>query len=166
MLTGDLFVFCQNIKQNRKQKLKFQNSETLISHNWSVIMECTAEEIAEKRRIALERLKAKKEALAKANESLTKTNNSVVLATSKKISTNPYQSTRTASHPYANKVPTTSTTAAKQPTSIPVNVISCSCYMISDSRFEVNNSGFSSQLINIFKTIPSRSYGIQSDSVP
>lgn len=128
-------------------------------------MECTAEEIAEKRRIALERLKAKKEALAKAREPLTKTNDSTALATSKKISTNPYQSTRTVSHPYANKMPSTSTTTAKvEPSAtIPVKVISCSCYMVSDNRFEVSPSGFSNQLINVFKTIPSRSYGIYTN---
>ncbi|KAG4066477.1 hypothetical protein HA402_007113 [Bradysia odoriphaga] len=125
-------------------------------------MECTAEEIAEKRRIALERLKAKKEALAKARESVTKPNESMALATSKKISTNPYQSTRTMSHPYANKMPSTTTTAAKVNQPAPVKVISCSCYMVSESRFEVNPSGFSNQLINIFKTIPSRSYDMKT----
>lgn len=124
-------------------------------------MECTAEEIAEKRRIALERLKARKEAMVKAKEPLTlKANDSMALGTSKKISTNPYQSTRTTSHPYANKMPATTAAKVERTASTPVKVISCGCYMVSENRFEVNPSGFHTQLINVFKTIPSRSYGM------
>lgn len=130
-------------------------------------MECTAEEIAEKRRIALERLKAKKEALAKARQSSIQSNGteSTTLATSKKIPTNPYQNSRILSHPYANKTPSTSSVnVKKEPTvSIPTKVISCTCYMITDNRFEVQPSAFSTPLINIFRTIPSRGYGRKED---
>lgn len=121
-------------------------------------MECTPEEIAEKRRIALERLKAKKEAMAKA------TKESTVLSTSKHISTNPYQDARIRAHPYASKVSSTATynvsNQKEQTVPIPCKVIvTCSCYMISESRFEVKPSAFNNKLIDVFKTFPSRSYG-------
>lgn len=38
-------------------------------------------------------------------------------------------------------------------------VISGTMYLISENRFEVKPSDFSEQLINIFKTIPSKIYG-------
>lgn len=135
-------------------------------------MECTPEEIAEKKRIAQERLKAKKEAMAKAKESCSSEGKSnekqqptVALNTSNKILTNPYQNSRILSHPYhptTSKVGNTSTNNKvndnKQVISIP-NPISCNCYMISESRFEVNPSGYNSKLIDVFRTIPSRGYG-------
>lgn len=127
-------------------------------------MECTPEEIAEKRRIALERLKAKKEALAKTKELLsTKSNEKepVALTTSKKIPTNPYQNSRILSHPYASKPTSTNNINNKkqQVVQAPISVISCSCYMISQNRFEVNPSAYYNKLIDVFRTIPSRGYG-------
>lgn len=136
-------------------------------------MECTPEQIAEKRRIALERLKAKKEAIAKAKEQSpanTNTNTnvkaSVALATSNKIKTSPYQNSRNIAHPYASKTSPTNATNILNNKKEPVvssslaKVISCSCYMISESRFEVNPSAFNNKLIDVFRTIPSRGYGM------
>ncbi len=127
-------------------------------------MECTAEEIAEKRRIALERLKAKKDAIAKAKEALNSKSNekeSMTLATSKKIPINPYQQSRAQSHPYGIKATSTITTNVNVKKEEPkVIVISCNCYIITESRFEVKPSGYSNPLINVFRTIPSRGYGM------
>lgn len=138
-------------------------------------MECTPEQIAEKRRIALERLKVKKEAIAKAREqSSTNTANSntnvkasVALGTSNKITTSPYQNSRNIAHPYASKMSPTNATNIlnnkKEPvvsSSLLAKVISCSCYMISESRFEVNPSAYHNKLIDVFRTIPSRGYGM------
>lgn len=55
---------------------------------------------------------------------------------------------------------------SKADNSIVINakVISGTVYLISEERFEVNPSEFCVPLINIFKTIPSRSYGNYSIS--
>lgn len=129
-------------------------------------MECTPEEIAEKKRIALERLKAKKEAIAKSKaSSAPQPNPKDPLSTSTKVPTNPYQNARSLSHPYANRMPSSNNVNVKkqQTAPIPSKVISCTCYMISHNRFEVQPSAFSSPLINAFKTIPSRNYGTEND---
>lgn len=120
-------------------------------------MECTPEEIAEKRRVALERLKAKKEAMAKAKELSSNTTGKASTASvvSTTIPTYSYQNARNVSHPYANKMSPKNAVNNKQE----FKVISCSCYMISESRFEVNPSGFSNKLIDVFRTIPSKGYG-------
>lgn len=54
-----------------------------------------------------------------------------------------------------------SSTPPSLPASPPIHkVVSGTIYLITEDRFEVKPSDFSEQMINIFKTIPSRSYGI------
>lgn len=124
-------------------------------------MECTPAEIAEKKRIALERLKAKKEAMAKARESLSLKSNekeSWALSTSTKVLTN-HQNARILAHPYASKASSTNNFNNKNEQVVSSKVISCSCCMISQNRFEVNPSAFNNKLIDVFRTIPSKGYG-------
>lgn len=119
-------------------------------------MECTPEEIAEKKRIALERLKAKREALSVA---MAKTKEQPMASnTSHKIITNPYNNARNLSHPYDTSKSSLNTNSMKNNA---IKLISCSCYMITESRFVVSASGFFNKLIDVFKTIPSRAYGIK-----
>lgn len=60
-------------------------------------------------------------------------------------------------HPYAKPG---SSVSAPSDSNYPVGkVISGTIYLISEDRFEVNPSEFCTPLINIFKTLPSRSYG-------
>ncbi|KAJ6646348.1 SWI/SNF-related matrix-associated actin-dependent regulator of chromatin subfamily A-like protein 1 [Pseudolycoriella hygida] len=148
-------------------------------------MSCTAEEISEKRRIALERLKNRKLQMNTAAQSATKTTEQPMQsATSPKSVesfygkvTNVKTDQLTA---YENKMKTSATSKAtnrilsqpypnnkfeagasqKNKTLAPVftKVIACSCSMISTRRFEVVTSGFHQKLIDVFKTIPSRSY--------
>lgn len=130
-------------------------------------MECTPAEIAEKKRIALERLRAKKEAMAKAKESLSSKSNekeSVALSTSTRVLTNPYQNARILAHPYASKGSSASNVNNKTEKVVPIpcKAVTCTCYMISQSRFEVNPSAFNNKLIDVFRTIPSRGYGKES----
>lgn len=157
-------------------------------------MNCTAEEIKEKRRLALERLKKTKEATQNQIPVPIPTT-SASTATSPGTSTKPTssfygndthqktnalnqyenkmkqqhqygQTNRIMSQPYPKRddKPTSSTTTnnnnnnAKTFMNSFKKVITCTCSMISSSRFQVNISGYSAKLIDVFKTIPTRSY--------
>lgn len=59
-------------------------------------------------------------------------------------------------HPY-----TRPTNNNKEVPSVPVGkVVSGTVYLLSEERFEVNPSEFCTPLINIFKSIPSKCYGL------
>ncbi|XP_013103013.1 SWI/SNF-related matrix-associated actin-dependent regulator of chromatin subfamily A-like protein 1 [Stomoxys calcitrans] len=174
---------------------------------------CSAAEIAEKKRIALEKLRAKKANLATAN------NNKQISANQPKVAPNiiaaaPTTNTaprienkassfldalkgsnifkqrqetqhlaRDAAHPYkrpaslgdvgsfnkrksveaVNDKPSGPILGLGQPQKTAVasaflNSVSCRVTMISVARFEVQPSGYHSKLIEVFKTIPSKSY--------
>lgn len=73
------------------------------------------------------------------------------------------QSSRIMSQPYpkrdAKPTPSTTTNNNAQQFMKPFEkVITCTCSMISSSRFQVNTSGYSAKLIELFKTLPTRSY--------
>lgn len=163
-------------------------------------MQCTADEIAEKRRLAMERLKKKKEAAqiqAPTPNSSTASASTVTSPGTSTKSTSIFygsdsqqkanalnqhenkmkqphyhgQTNRILSQPYpkrdANSTPSTTTTTTT--TTMSNNsaqsflkpfekVVTCACSMISPTRFQVVTCGYSEKLIDIFKTIPTRSY--------
>ncbi|KAL9927954.1 SWI/SNF-related matrix-associated actin-dependent regulator of chromatin subfamily A-like protein 1 [Glossina fuscipes fuscipes] len=150
---------------------------------------CTNEEIAEKKRIALEKLKAKKTGLAQNKTPLLAKNfdnrqliadinqNSAervggsthhgqekadnrasyfisALKSSQLVVKRQHQQhvVRDNAHPYkGNK----SRDALKEQNAVAIN---CNVYMISSERFEVQPSSYHSKLIEVFKSIKSRSY--------
>lgn len=132
-------------------------------------MSCTAEEIAEKRRVAQERLKARKS-----------TENIVpVVSPPKKFygvhnSTNNYALFMNSVH--QNKITPNNTLAKNRILTQPYQkknessevfsfnklfnkTITCTCSLITDERFVVESSGYSEKLIDELKLIPSRVYG-------
>ncbi|XP_053693187.1 SWI/SNF-related matrix-associated actin-dependent regulator of chromatin subfamily A-like protein 1 [Sabethes cyaneus] len=161
-------------------------------------MSCTSEEIAEKRRIAIERLNARKNAVANGYKSKptqspgetskptftlppkqlevvtgirstsfygksdssgfheTKSNPSA--STTGKLKS-PFNNGRLQSHPYARntQIPKTNGTPGKI-APVFIRTITCTCAMISETRFVVHMSGFNEQLINVFKSVPSKQY--------
>lgn len=163
-------------------------------------MGCTAEEIAEKRRLAMEKLKKTKATFEPARTAQTPkpmTNNNT--ATSPGTDTKPtsifygneknqkaetlnqYEnklkhqpshssSNRILSQPYPkrdekmmtkNVQPTNTnnnSNSAQKFNSIFKKVISCTCSMISSTRFQVKESGYSAKLIDIYKSIPTRAF--------
>lgn len=162
-------------------------------------MGCTAEEIAEKRRVALERLKQRKET-AKTSKSSTSSNTATSPGTAAKASSAFYgnqkqdkanaldqyenkmkhetkhsTANRIMSQPYSKRHENASTNAPlknttstnnnnnnnnnnQKPASIFTKVVTCTCSMISPTRFQVVASGYSDKLIDVFKSIPTRAY--------
>lgn len=151
-------------------------------------MSCTAEQIAEKKRLALERLKQTKAA----QQSATSSSNAKSPGTSAKTSSifygseknekahqlNQYEirmkhqpshssSNRILSQPYPqrngnqNVTPTNPNNHQKNQNTAPIlsKVITCTCSMISQTRFQVNESGYFAKLIDVYKSIPTRSFG-------
>lgn len=184
---------------------------------------CTAAEIAEKKRIAIEKLKARKAQMAVnlnsnkyANKPPVGTINSKTITSSSStpiakignsaqvkanlenkassflsaikgsdvfVQRQQHQhSARESAHPYKRpsteetlnknfyknasptavndkRKPTGLEAQQKQLTPVFVKSVSCKVAMISPIRFEVEPSGFHAKLIDVFKSIPSRSYG-------
>uniref|UniRef100_A0A182QXV2 SWI/SNF-related matrix-associated actin-dependent regulator of chromatin subfamily A-like protein 1 n=1 Tax=Anopheles farauti TaxID=69004 RepID=A0A182QXV2_9DIPT len=148
-------------------------------------MSCTAEEIAEKRRIAIERLNARKKALENQTN-----NNRTGLAVVNNVATNKgppaspsgtnkspmsihafygagnestfgkstpsYQANRGTTHPYSKPAPKNETPSKVAP--IFVRTVTCACSLISDTRFIVETNGFNEQMVQEFKQIPSKNY--------
>lgn len=150
-------------------------------------MSCTAEEIAKKRHEALERLKQTK-ALAQTGNVSNKTtspgtsnkatSNFYGNASNNKADTlnqleNKMKQQPTSSHhnrissqPYprngntTNNTPTRNTNGNQQKMApIFAKPVTCTCSMISSKRFHVIPKGYNEKLIDVFKTIPTRSYG-------
>lgn len=150
-------------------------------------MSCTAEEIAEKRRIALERLKKHKQVASStlptpvsSSTSLSTFNNTKSIATNSKAfygsspltkapnkptynaaklpQPNPYQNARISSQPYNTHNQQQRQTKPNALAPVFTKQITCVCSMINDHRFIVTPSGYHAKLIDVFKTIPSREY--------
>lgn len=137
-------------------------------------MSCTAEEIAAKKRIAQERLKAKKQSVQCASSTTASSNSANQFITNLQFygsnqptsSNNSRDSLKAKStyvnggraQPYqrnVNKTEQKTTNIAP----IFVKTTSCTCAMLSESQFTVVPSSFHKVLIDTFKTIPSSSYG-------
>lgn len=114
-------------------------------------MECTKEQIEQKRLAALQKRLAKNNNHVPHAPQCTKPSDQpehLKQGQSKNNSAHTF-------HPYSRP------NSSKQfTTTVPVsNVVTGSVYLISEDRFEVNMSEFCPPLINIFKTLRSRSYG-------
>uniref|UniRef100_A0A2M4AFD2 Putative chromatin remodeling protein n=1 Tax=Anopheles triannulatus TaxID=58253 RepID=A0A2M4AFD2_9DIPT len=146
-------------------------------------MSCTAEEIAEKRRIAIERLNARKSANSSANKptagsALTakvvqtpvgpaaaqNPNNNAVHGVSSFYGQNENRNTigkiaapRQPAVPYARPPQTQKKTPSKI-APIFVRTVTCSLSLVSEERFIADTNGYHEQMIEVFKQIPSRSY--------
>lgn len=145
-------------------------------------MQCTSEEIAEKKRLALERLKQRNQAtdnkagggnnnnVSSASTALKTTSGFYGNASSSKAAAlDNYEnkmkhspsravSNRILSQPYSARAPKPADTT--KIASVFTNVVTCSCQMVAATRFEVNINGFLQQLIAVFKTIPSKNYSM------
>lgn len=162
-------------------------------------MACTAAEIAEKKRIAIERLNARKNALATTSSSTAKpTPQQVPFPKSTKpifplpekqrqamalASSSFYGSSsvggkapssifngnaRSAAHPYSK--PSFGRAQTAKPAAPPVapvfiRTVTCSCSMVTETRFTVVPSGFNEKLIEVFKSIPSKQYGKSQENI-
>ncbi|XP_035913171.1 SWI/SNF-related matrix-associated actin-dependent regulator of chromatin subfamily A-like protein 1 [Anopheles stephensi] len=147
-------------------------------------MSCTSEEIAEKRRLAIERLNARKKCVENQPNSSTSSNGdgggvqrTTALGTAANktpfsISTfyGGNQSTfgkvssalhskrgSTATAPYAKPGQKQTSTPAKV-APIFVRTVTCACSIVSESRFVVETNGFNESMIEVFKQIPSKMY--------
>lgn len=149
-------------------------------------MQCTAGEIAEKKRQALERLKQRKQATENkpiaVNNNIVQSSSTSLKATSgfygnassskataldnyeNKLKHTPSHATsnRILSQPYSTRDSKHTTAAADtiNLANIFKTVVTCSCSLVSAKRFEVKTTGFLEQLISVFKSIASRSYGM------
>lgn len=160
-------------------------------------MGCTAEEIAEKRRLAKEKLQKTAAAFAAARTPTSKPTTHSTTATSPGTDTKPtsvfygnekndkaetlnqYEnkmkhqpshssSNRILSQPYpkrdgaaAQSTSTTSTNMDNKASKVApmfTKTVTCACSMISSTRFQVKESGYSAKLIDIYKSIPTRAF--------
>lgn len=149
-------------------------------------MSCTSEEIAEKRRMAIERLNARKKCLESQSNSsgggkattersnvlpaqagpATGANNKTPLTISTFYGGNQSSFGKSSSSfqtkrgppavPYAKPAPKNATPSKVAP--VFVRTVTCACSIVSDTRFVVETNGFNEQMIEIFKQIPSKSY--------
>ncbi|XP_047535168.1 SWI/SNF-related matrix-associated actin-dependent regulator of chromatin subfamily A-like protein 1 [Vanessa atalanta] len=117
-------------------------------------MACTKEEIERKRLAALQKRQEKLN-----NKQCLRMNTFSPINSS----AGPVKSSAASSigfHPYGK--PENSKSFAENASIPSTKVVTGTVYLISEDRFEVNPSEFSAPLINIFKTIPSKTYDINS----
>lgn len=157
-------------------------------------MSCTAEQIAEKRREAQERLRLRQEQQKSSNHAAVSVNNNNTIkpasvsgvaegkinafygsSTANKTaelqnyeakikSQQPYKNkNRILSQPYPKKDAKAAVASTKAPETklAPVfqKTVTCTCAMVASTRFNVIVDGYNVPLIDVFKTIPTRSYG-------
>lgn len=164
-------------------------------------MSCTAEQIAEKRRIAQE-LRARKQTLSSSLPSTPPTTTTQTSAATSNSNNSAhkflssgtfYSSTGSSSEsapppfvssssshqklkssssyvappqskqrtqPYSVDRHATTSTKNDQLAPVFVQSVSCTCTMISDQRFSVTPTRFHNKLVDIFKSIPTRQYGL------
>lgn len=127
-------------------------------------MQCTPEQIAEKRRLAQQKLAQKRLMVENVNA---KPQNTFITSNDRNSF---YKNTSNESFNGANSVKSpkqfTFKPYDKQKTTpqqsnlnqTPTKVTSGTCYLISECRFAVELTGFSTAAVGIFKTIPSKSY--------
>ena len=134
-------------------------------------MSCSREEIAEKRRLAQEKLRQSKSSVCVSTNSFYGPQKNVLSEYQNKIkATSPYKNARILSQPYTNNNTTSGRRQSKETETnkastsavcAPIfdkNFCTCTCSLISANRFVVIPSTFHSQLIDVFKTIPSKLY--------
>ncbi|CAK1555561.1 unnamed protein product [Leptosia nina] len=121
-------------------------------------MACSKEEIERKRLVALQKIKNKTS--HSQNDSTSSSASSGTSFASPNSSIGPMRvlnkTNSPISHPYVKKIQI-------KDNQVPVSkAVSGTVYLVSEDRFEVNPSEFCIPLINIFKTIPSKSYDSKS----
>lgn len=140
-------------------------------------MSCTPQEIEAKRKIALERLKAKQTVnvasssktpnsfYGQSNQNAPTLSNNSTKSTNK-IVEKPLKKQRILSQPYPSNTTPSSGVSSKNANNTTLaapfvlqTLTTCSCSMTTEDRFQVIPSRFHAKLIDVFKTIPSRSYG-------
>ncbi|XP_053664648.1 SWI/SNF-related matrix-associated actin-dependent regulator of chromatin subfamily A-like protein 1 [Anopheles marshallii] len=141
-------------------------------------MSCTSEEIAEKRRLAIERLNARKKCIGsqQTNNSVSVDGSSVQAVPATGINRTPLtistfydgnQSSFGKSSPsfHAKRGPTaypyTKPNQKNGPAKVApifVRTVTCACSILSESRFVAESNGYNEQMIEVFKQIPSKSY--------
>lgn len=118
-------------------------------------MSCSKQEIERKRLEALQRRQNKLSSTITSSSQCSSSNgySQKITETNSKIGPIKFvNNVSTAYHPYSRQTPS-------QVPSSHNKVVSGTVYLISEERFEINPSEFCIPLINIFKTISSRSYG-------
>lgn len=145
-------------------------------------MSCTAAEIAEKKRQAIERLKQRQNPSTSTHQPLQQKQNTTS-ATSPgsskafygnasnekaaqlseyenkiKHSSDPHTPNRILSQPYSTRHEHYKKSSSTNRVILPSST-ACTCSMINEKRFEVIASAYNAKLIEVFKTIPTRSYG-------
>ncbi|XP_022822722.1 SWI/SNF-related matrix-associated actin-dependent regulator of chromatin subfamily A-like protein 1 [Spodoptera litura] len=124
-------------------------------------MSCSKEEIERKRQAALQKrqnLLANRNTPVKPNPTQSAQCRSP-LPSSSNSGFKSFTSYSNRSHPYAKP----NVSGGVQENNVPVGkVVSGTVYLISEDRFEVNPSEFCTPLINIFKSLPSKSYDSKS----
>lgn len=124
-------------------------------------MQCTPEQIAEKRRLAQQKLAQKRLMIenvnAKSPEVFLTSNNRNSFFNKPGDYCNNHNSVRSPKQ-FTFKPYDKQKTTPQQSNQTKTNVITGTCYLISECRFAVELTGFSTPAINIFKTIPSKSY--------
>lgn len=143
-------------------------------------MSCTPAEIAEKRRIALERFQQRQKAVTAENGNNLGSSKNVLQSkptntfygnemNSNKnllvIKSKTFNNLREESSPYSRKTHQNEPQELSRNTSVnlaPVfkKMVTCTPTMITDTRFMVKTSGYSEALISVFKTVPTRNYGV------
>uniref|UniRef100_A0A182RG25 SWI/SNF-related matrix-associated actin-dependent regulator of chromatin subfamily A-like protein 1 n=1 Tax=Anopheles funestus TaxID=62324 RepID=A0A182RG25_ANOFN len=140
-------------------------------------MSCTSEEIAEKRRLAIERLNARKKCIEnQSNHSQVSRHGGIVQAVPTGINKTPlnistfyggnqssfgksnsslHMKRTPTTHPYTKPIQKNTPTKVAP---IFVRTVTCACSIVSESRFVVESNGFNEQMIEVFKQIPSKSY--------
>ncbi|KAL0821998.1 hypothetical protein ABMA28_005384 [Loxostege sticticalis] len=123
-------------------------------------MSCTKEEIEKKRLAALQKRQNKVLCVTPNKPSASPATNSFGTPKSAggPIKNNAYN-TSSSFHPYARLSNSPKCSNLQSENCVPVGkIVNGTVYLISEDRFEVNPSEFCTPLINIFKTLPSRSY--------
>lgn len=115
-------------------------------------MQCTAEQIEEKKRLAQNKL-AQKYGLNSPNKSFSNSSSTLNAAKSdlKQLPSGTNSPKAFKFKPYDK--PTSALSFYGK-----ASLVTASCYLISESRFAVDLNGYSSAAIDVFKTIPSRNY--------
>lgn len=114
-------------------------------------MACSKEEIERKRLAALHKIKSKLSQSQHNYYNVPSSSQQRVPSPIKNVSSNH------SFHPYLRNE-RTSNKQSESPVPV-IKVVSGTVYLVSEDRFEINPSEFCTPLINIFKTIPSKSYG-------
>ncbi|XP_050347742.1 SWI/SNF-related matrix-associated actin-dependent regulator of chromatin subfamily A-like protein 1 [Nymphalis io] len=125
-------------------------------------MACSKEEIERKRLAALQKRQEKlnNQQCLQNNYNKQSPSNTFSPINSSAGSVKPRAGSHIGFHPYGKP---DNTKGLAENACIPITkVVTGTVYLISEDRFEVNPSEFSAPLINIFKTIPSKSYDINS----